>query len=155
MENYIRKFNAKCKECNKEIYRRPRQLKNGPVFCSIYCSNKRFIVPNKICPVCNNTFKADGKRLRKTCSRKCSNIQRAGIKYDGSNLHNKYNQVRRLKTTLIQLRGDSCEICNYSDTRILQVHHIIEVAKGGTHNLDNLKLICPNCHCTIHYTSEE
>jgi hypothetical protein len=32
----------------------------------------------------------------------------------------------------------------------LQVHHITPVKEGGTHNLENLAVLCNNCHQTLH-----
>lgn len=51
----------------------------------------------------------------------------------------------------METRGVVCEICKFSKTNILVVHHVIERCNGGSDNLENLKLICPNCHAEIHY----
>ncbi len=45
-------------------------------------------------------------------------------------------------------RGKQCEKCGYKKFEILQVHHI---DRDRNHNeLDNLELICPNCHYEEH-----
>ena len=31
-----------------------------------------------------------------------------------------------------------------------EVHHIKQVQHGGTHTWDNMILLCPNCHKTVH-----
>lgn len=53
-----------------------------------------------------------------------------------------------LKNELIQLRGNKCEICGLSvwnDQPIpLEAHHID--GDRCNNNLDNLQLLCPNCH---------
>lgn len=36
----------------------------------------------------------------------------------------------------------------------LQVHHVIEVSKGGTDDLWNLQLVCAECHAEIHRRRE-
>lgn len=56
-----------------------------------------------------------------------------------------------LKLRLIELRGSCCEQCGCPKTNILNVHHKIRKADGGSDNLENLQLICPNCHAEIHY----
>lgn len=66
----------------------------------------------------------------------------------------KFTKNRRLKEALIKIRGNVCEICTFTKTKILVVHHVIERHNGGSDQLDNLKLICPNCHAEIHYGEE-
>jgi predicted HNH restriction endonuclease len=43
----------------------------------------------------------------------------------------------------------SCEKCNYSKIEILQVHH--KDKNRQNNSLENLKLLCPNCHAERHY----
>jgi len=63
---------------------------------------------------------------------------------------NSYTRVSYLKKHLIKLRGHKCEMCSndkWLDKPItLEVHH-----KDGdrtNNDLDNLMLLCPNCHST-------
>ncbi len=64
--------------------------------------------------------------------------------------HDKVVYQQGLKIRLLQQRGDKCERCKYSNTKILVVHH---KDRDRTHNdLDNLELICPNCHHKEHYS---
>jgi len=42
-----------------------------------------------------------------------------------------------------------CRSCQ-SVSRVLQVHHIIPVGKGGTHHLHNLTTLCRGCHLKEH-----
>lgn len=58
-----------------------------------------------------------------------------------------------LKIALAHLRGGVCENCQYNNFAILNVHHIIEVCNGGSDDLDNLLLLCPNCHAVEHLNS--
>lgn len=41
-----------------------------------------------------------------------------------------------------------CEICLTTDC--LEIHHIEEYAKGGTHEAENLQLLCHDCHTIVH-----
>lgn len=52
------------------------------------------------------------------------------------------------KKLALKTYGNHCEICTYNLT--VDVHHIIEKRKGGSHELENLCVICPNCHALIH-----
>lgn len=40
--------------------------------------------------------------------------------------------------------GDQCVQCG--STEHLEVDHILNVARGGTHHLDNLQTLCASCH---------
>ncbi len=145
MENRIP--NCTCNICNKEIYRRPFQIRNGPVFCSTYCSNKRKQHLGKPCPICNNLL----KRNTKYCSRECSNKGRVGIKYGIGSPNDNAAKYKKIKDILISIRGAKCNRCEFDKIEIIQVHHKKERSKGGGDEHDNLELLCPNCHVWHHY----
>jgi len=85
---------------------------------------------------------------KKTCNRACANIQRTGIKYHLGSPRDKVKSQQALKIRLLKERGKKCERCDYDKYEILQVHH---VNKNRNHNnLENLLLICPNCHYEEH-----
>ncbi len=146
-ELYKRKSNTNCTVCKKEIYRRPSELKDrGRVFCSSICYGIS-CQKNIECVVC-------GKKMlsglnKKTCSRSCANVNRAGIIYKINQPKNKVITLRRLKIKILKERGGKCERCNYNKIEILQVHH--KNRDRGDNNLKNLELICPNCHYEEHY----
>jgi 5-methylcytosine-specific restriction endonuclease McrA len=142
----MRNPNCKCILCKKEIYRRPSQIKIGKIYCSSRCMgiDLRII---KTCPICEKEYTGH----KKTCSRSCSNKGRFGIKYDGKNSNNKYFKVRKLKNKLAIINNGICNNCGNDNFNILQVHHKIERCNGGTDDLDNIILLCPNCHMTEHY----
>ena len=77
-EQYKRKPNTQCKICNKDIYKRPSQiiLNKGRVFCSSTCYGKS-CRDEKPCVICSKPILSS--LHRKTCSRICSNKNRAGI----------------------------------------------------------------------------
>ncbi len=147
-ERYKRKPNTKCLVCNKNIYHRPSVIKENEerVFCSrgcfgIHCRKE---IP---CLVCGKLI-LSGLNKR-TCSRSCSNIQREGIKYKIGRPRDKAEKERAIKIRLLQERGGTCERCNYNKREILQVHH--KNRDREDNSLDNLEIICPNCHCEEHY----
>ncbi len=149
MGEYIRKPNIKCFVCGKSVYRRPIQIKqsDGRAFCSqvcygIYCRKE------KPCIICGKPILAG--LHKKTCSRECSNKNRAGIKYGAGRPNDKAKQYRNLKTILFEERGKKCERCGFNKFEILEIHHKDRDRRHNT--LRNLELICPNCHAEEHYS---
>ncbi len=147
-EGYKRNPNTKCVVCNKSIYRRPQQIQEnkGRVFCGQVCygTSCRKETP---CVICGKLILSSLNK--KTCSRACSNTQRAGIKYKINSPKDNFKSTCTLKISLQRNRGQNCERCGYGNFKILQVHHKDRNRNNNT--LDNLELICPNCHCEEHY----
>jgi len=143
--NYSRRPNTKCKVCGKDIYKRPAQIKRGRIFCSLKCygvDNRK----EKPCVVCGKLIMAQFNKI--SCSRKCANIYRTGIKYKLNQPRNKVKALRSLKLRLLKERGGRCERCGYNKTEIIQVHHRDRNNKND--DLGNLELLCPNCHNEEH-----
>lgn len=148
IELYKRKPNTKCFICQKPVYKRPSEIKanKGHVFCSMACfgiSCRKEVS----CVIC-------GKKIlsglnRKTCSRKCSNIQRSGIQYKLNRPKDIIKYQKGIKLRLINIKGKKCERCGYDKYEILQIHHKDRNRKNN--NIENLELICPNCHYEEHY----
>jgi len=147
-EGYKRNPNIECNICKTPIYRRPCQIENsnGKVFCSMSCYglSSRKEIP---CAVCGKLILAGLNK--KTCNRSCANIQRAGIKYKVNSPRDKVKSQQALKIRLIKIRGKKCERCNYNKYQILQVHH--KDRNKENNRLENLLLICPNCHYEEHF----
>jgi len=148
VENYKRHPNTVCVICKKPIYRRPIQLKrnHGNAFCGMSCYgiSCRKEVP---CVVCGKLMLA-GLR-KKTCSRGCSNTHRVGIRYKQNSPRDKVKNYQALKIRLLKRDGKNCVSCGYDKQEILHVHH--KDKNRSNNNLDNLELICPNCHFEKHY----
>ncbi len=47
----------------------------------------------------------------------------------------------------IKKYGNKCELCGYK--MAIDTHHIIPKYKGGVHEINNLMIVCPNCHALI------
>ncbi|MDP3014967.1 MAG: HNH endonuclease [bacterium] len=62
-----------------------------------------------------------------------------------------YGEIKKHKAWIraqaIKKYGDKCEFCGYELS--LDTHHIVPKNKGGLHEIDNLMLVCPNCHALI------
>lgn len=142
---YKRRPNTNCLICKKEIYKRPSQISNGRFFCSLICHGLycRKEIP---CLVCGKLILSGLNK--KICSRSCSNKYRTGIKYKIGRPHDKARLFKSLKLKLMKEKGKNCELCTYNKYEILQVHHKDRDRKNN--NLENLQLICPNCHYEEH-----
>ncbi len=147
-ERYKRKPNSNCKMCDKAIYKRPSQIAlNGG---KIYCSNKCYGIScrdERPCIMCGKMIL--GSLNKKTCSRVCSNKNRAGIKYGIRKPYEKIKSQEIIKSRLIELRGMKCELCGYKKYEILHIHH--KDRNRSNNNFNNLELVCPNCHYEKHY----
>lgn len=140
-----RRPNCSCSICDERIYRRPSQIKAGNVFCSTSCTGAGQQKP-KVCKICQQIYV--GAKI--TCSRSCANTARAGITYTKEGKFDKAYRGRILKEKVAAEKTGVCERCGENNYSILQVHHKHERHKGGTDELSNLELLCPNCHATHH-----
>lgn len=52
------------------------------------------------------------------------------------------------KRKVLEFWKNQCAICGNVD--YLEFHHLIEKAKGGTDDYDNLILLCSRCHAAVH-----
>ena len=147
-ELYKRTPNTNCFICGKPVYRRPCEIQRNKkgVFCSMVCYGIS-CRKEKPCVMCGKPILSG--LHRKTCSRSCSNKYRTGIRYKINRPRDKVISQRALKIRLLKNRGRSCERCNYDKYEILQVHH--KNRDKNDNNIDNLEIICPNCHFEEHY----
>jgi len=106
-------------------------MKNSTYICKT-CGAESRKSHQKMNVYCSNTCSAEGKLLE--------SVERAkqGL----------VNERPTLRKVLSRLHGYRCKICNIRDWRgapiTLQVDH--EDGNAGNNFLDNLRLICPNCH---------
>jgi hypothetical protein len=60
----------------------------------------------------------------------------------------------QLRQQAIQLAKNKCKLCGYDGSgagrSILEIHHIKPLSKGGSNSLDNIVVLCPNCHKATH-----
>lgn len=145
-ESYKRNPNTNCIVCSGSIYRRPAEIRRGRVFCSQACygiANRK----EKPCIVCGTPIQAHLNK--RTCSRACANKNRIGIRYKIGSPRDKVKDERALKLRLMASRGTICERCDYNKKEILNVHH--KDRNHGNNNMENLELLCPNCHAEEHH----
>lgn len=142
-----------CKQCNNIV---PYIRRNGVGFCTQSCAatfnNKRRIYHrspvNKICVYCGKQIPNHYQKNRKYCNSICSSAAKKQRKWKAIEEGKKCCQMV-LREYLLFKRGNKCEKCNQSNTwnnepLSMQVHH----KDGNKHNnnLDNLIVLCPNCH---------
>jgi len=62
-----------------------------------------------------------------------------------------YGEIKKHKAWIrdqaIKQHGNQCELCDYKFT--VDTHHVIPKHKGGPHDIQNLMIVCPNCHALI------
>lgn len=151
-----------CKCCGKELTF--EQRKND--YCSHSCAatiNNKGVVRNSkkykgkkhVCANCGKEL-SYSQRNNKFCSQECLNEYRYNDAVQkilkGENLISGACGVPKyLKKYLMELHSNKCEKCGWGEEHPvthnipLEIHHI----DGDCTNnkLENLQLLCPNCHC--------
>ena len=87
------------------------------------------------------------------CEEHRKTVDRQYNKYTRSpDVHKKYGRAwKRIRDRYAQ-EHPFCEMC-YKEGRLTlmdEVHHILPVSKGGTHERNNLMSLCRSCHNKIH-----
>lgn len=88
------------------------------------------------------------------CSRSCANSMSNTLFKSGENHPNYINgegsyRKRKLKIS----KEQKCENCGEDNICVLQVHHMDGNRKNNS--IDNLKLLCANCHLIEHCNCNE
>lgn len=85
--------------------------------------------------------------------RKKDNIESAKRRKKKYKLGSFRANAKRRKVTLFRRDGNRCHWCTQKMTfKEATLDHIVEVSKGGTHHLNNLRLMHRDCHETRHRT---
>lgn len=62
-----------------------------------------------------------------------------------------YGDVKKhrawIRQQAIKKYGNKCELCKYN--LVVDTHHIVPKKEGGLHEINNLMVVCPNCHALI------
>ena len=99
------------------------------------------------CVSCGGEYKGYNR------SEKCPDCRRKVI-------HVHYNATsitelsKRTITKLLKRADKGCVLCGWS-VASRDIHHIVERSNGGSDDHDNLVVVCPNCHRSIHCLGEE
>jgi len=108
----------------------------------------------KVCENCENEYPIDRRemsRSRKFCSHKCQQKFQKNRKFSKIENNNLVDiTTRTIKKFLIEKCGNKCMDCGWGETNQFSGRVPIELEHidGNSENnkLDNLKLLCPNCH---------
>lgn len=106
----------------------------------------------KKCPECGLESRRAGKFCSVSCSSKTKTREKVQLwlegKHDG--MRGKTSTAKWIKEYLIEQRGNCCEKCKWSEINPFTEKVPIELSHidgDYTNNkIDNLELICPNCH---------
>jgi hypothetical protein len=166
--NELKREKKICLQCNKEF---DCLISEERKFCSMSCSrtflnlkesgekitkDNSLIEKDKkifrICESCNSEYEIDRNYMslkRKYCSIKCQKKLEREIKFD--EIRNGVNHGSKIaKRFLIDLYGEKCMKCGWCEKNPISNKVPIELEhKDGNsenNNLENLELLCPNCH---------
>lgn len=162
LNNYICIMIIKCKNCNTDFDCETRRynynIKNKlNIFCSHKCYNEYKKSINNIvskCANCNKEVIKTKSQAKKSktgntyCSRSCSTSFNNTLFKSGENHPNYKTLSTRYRSKELKYYDNKCMDCGNVDIDVLQVHHIDE---DRTNNkLDNLCILCANCHLKRH-----
>ena len=139
-----------CKCCNKKLSYSKRRNKFCSHSCAAQINNlgiRRHGHPkSNHCLFCEASLV--GKRGRKYCSTKCQHgFQWEQTKKDIESGSTDFT-ANVIKKYLLEMRGHGCEICKNKEWQGQQISIEIDHVNGNSedNDLDNVRLICPNCH---------
>lgn len=141
----------KCDHCNSIYSRQKRQLKDihgcSPICLSILKGTR---VPTN-CDHCNNIFYRTPSELIKSKSGKhfCSvSCKDKAVIYMEEIRPEHYNNSTNYRKRAIREYGEVCQMCGFDNPLAIVVHHIDE--DRSNNELDNLIVLCANCHYIVH-----
>lgn len=99
-------------------------------------------------------------KLLPTIAGKSPMGQRAPLKKESSSIV--YNRDATVVAWVLSAANGICECCEIAAPFIkknglpfLEVHHIRQLAAGGSDTLSNTVAVCPNCHRELHYGQDK
>ena len=158
----LRNMIVKCKSCGKEFEVSARifnsYIKNGwNFYCSSECrSLGRQRKTKHICAFCGKEFERipSAKKSKNGlyfCSQSCAASYNNSHYRLGENNPNyidgSYKSSHYAKIAFRNYKH-KCAVCGLDEECCLQVHHID--CDRGNDSLDNLIILCANCHCRVH-----
>jgi hypothetical protein len=153
-----------CLFCNQPFDAKPSELKrNYAKFCSLSCSSKYFgkqkrlsKIPNVICSYCNKSFYKNNSKMKGSksnlyfCCRQHKDLAQriGGIKEIQPSHYG--DELAHYRSKALANYPHYCVRCGYDkNISALVVHH--KDRNRVNNSLDNLELICANCHAIEHW----
>lgn len=167
------KYICNCSRCGREYIVECTEYNylNGKYrkTCSSFCANSHPMTEDKknkirlgvlkylenqekplyvyVCDKCGKEFSTSKKRRsdRNIHCEEC--IQKR--KHFNENPETIMELSKRTISKILNRSRKGCSICGWNES-ICDIHHIVERCKGGSDDIDNLIIVCPNCHRVIH-----
>lgn len=159
-----------CERCGKE---HDGTFATGR-FCSKSCANKRNFtdeirkkisdgvnkdnilkgkikgnkIYNYICDKCGNIFETKNY-IRNSKKKHCLRCKRV-VKKEILDAKTIKDFSKRTITKIMKRANIYCSLCSWNEASC-DIHHIIQKKDGGSDNMDNLIVLCPNCHRKAHF----
>lgn len=129
-----------CKHCRHAHSYERRNNKFCGISCATSFNNKLREKKQFLCMSCGDILLG---RSRKYCNNKCQNAYQRNQK-----LLSNTASIRTIKKFLIETRGYKCSKCGISEWMNESITLEMEHIDGDSSNnqLENLTLLCPNCH---------
>ena len=126
-------------------------------FCSRKCaaifnnSHREHTTKGKIkltkCIRCGEIFEASVHIPASRCI--CNKCKKHNRVHSKKNIRTIYDLSRRTISKILKRINAKCSICGWSESSC-DIHHIIPKKDGGTDDMNNLIMVCPNCHRICH-----
>lgn len=102
------------------------------------------------CPVCTKLFSFPEREPKTTCGYSCANTYFRSGK-DHPNWKN--GSLSTYRANALREYGCICSKCGYSENlAAIVVHHIDKNRENNS--IDNLQVLCCNCHAILHHSME-
>ena len=141
---------VKCSICKKAIERKQNDIKRYEnVYCSLNCRNKGFKTGFFVnCETCNKKLYRTKSQFKKSKSKKFFCNKSCSVIYNNKNRKINPNDLKSYRDKALTLKEAKCERCGFNEfPKILHVHH---KDHNRDNNIDNLEVLCPNCHAIEH-----
>ena len=149
-----------CEYCDKIFDKEIKKInwstkKGWRTYCSKKCQDLDKITSEIInCAICGKKttkVQAEIKRSKSGklfCSKHCATIFNNTMYKSGINHPNYKNGDKSYRDLAFALKEVKCEMCDYCNKDILQVHHKDKNRKNNA--IDNLEILCPTHHWEKH-----
>ena len=131
---------------NRFVSNQNREEKNKKIQLAL----KNGILLNKIeylCEKCGTKFFS--KKIRSNYKKHCLLCKKPERRRQKIIDGNVFDISKTTIGKIIKRAKIGCSICAWDEARC-DIHHILPKKNGGTNSLDNLIVVCPNCHRKAH-----
>ena len=101
-----------------------------------------------ICEICGKSFLTN-KTIRKDRHIRCDECKQHRKHSKEQEINSILDCSKRTISKILNRSKIGCAICGWNESTC-DIHHIIEKCNGGTDDVSNLIIVCPNHHRIIH-----